>query len=359
MSLFYIQHSLNALNKKKGLPPGSPVYTGKEKHDEVNMNCISYDSDGVDEKELDNRSVFEDYIKEKKVGWFNITGLNNEDVYKHLATSFDIHSLVIEDIVNIYHRPKVEEFDKYLFVTLKMIHYDKVLDKIDLEQVSLILSLNFLVSFQEKEGDIFDPIRQRIKQSKGQIRIKKADYLLFCLIDIIIDNYFSVIEYVGNRIDELEENVLENPPKTFLTDVQDLKKQLVLLRKAVFPLREVIHFIEKGESKHVKKTSLKYFRDAYDTTLSLIDSIDTYRDMLGSLKDIYASGLSNKMNNIMKVLTIISSVFIPLTFIAGIYGMNFKYMPELEQPNAYFVVLGVMGLISIWSVYYFKKKEWL
>lgn len=351
--------SVRKVSRKIGLPPGSLVHVGEQKVDSVKMTVIDYSKDLFNEMPLSKIDACDQCNEQDSVSWININGLHDVSLMENVGKYFGIHTLVLEDIMNTKHRPKAEEYDDYLFFTLKMLHYNEETLEVENEQVSFILSDKTIISFQEKEGDVFEPIRERIRKGKGKVREKKTDYLVYLLIDIVIDNYYTVIEQLGNRLEDLEEIVLDNPPKDFLHTVQQLKRQLIMVRKAIYPLREAIGFMEKGEAKFVADDTLKYFRDVYDHTITVIDSVETYRDMLSSIKDIYLSSLSNKMNNTMKVLTIMASIFIPLTFIAGVYGMNFKYMPELDSPYGYIGVWIVMIFTALALIIYFKKKDWL
>lgn len=346
-------------SKKRGLPPGSLVYIGNERTEQVEIDLFHYNPEACHEMLLTDFSECASYITDPDPTWVNISGIHDAAVMEAVGSAFGLHNLVLEDIMNTDHRPKTEEFDEHIFFTLKMLMYDETTDTVDREQVSFILTRSALISFQEHKGDVFEPIRERIRQGKGRVREKKTDYLVYLLIDIVIDNYFSIIEQVGNRVDELEEIALTDPPADFLSTLQNLKKQLIILRKSVFPLRESIGFIEKGESKFIKKDTLKYFRDVYDHTISVIDAIETSRETLSAVKDIYLSTMSNKMNHTMKVLTVMASIFIPLTFIAGIYGMNFDHMPELHYEYGYEMVWVAMILVTLGMVVYFRRKGWI
>lgn len=351
--------TVRKVSNKIGMPPGSLIHVGEQKVDIAKMTVIDYAKELLSEMPLDKIEACDQCMEQDCVSWININGLHDVNLMENVGQYFGLHALVLEDIMNTKHRPKAEEYDDYLFFTLKMLHYNEETLEVENEQVSFVLGEYTIVSFQEKEGDVFEPIRERIRKGKGKVREKKTDYLVYLLIDIVIDNYYTVIEQLGTRLEELEEMVLDNPPKNFLSTIQQLKKQLIMVRKAVYPLREAIGFMEKGDTKFVADDTLKYFRDVYDHTITVIDSVETYRDMLSSIKDIYLSSLSNKMNNTMKVLTIMASIFIPLTFIAGVYGMNFKHMPELDSPYGYVGVWVAMIVTAITLIIYFKKKDWL
>jgi magnesium transporter len=261
--------------------------------------------------------------------------------------------------MNTGQRPKMEDFNDYLFIVLKMLSYDEEENETQTEQVSLILSSKFVLSFQESEGDVFDPVRERIRSDRGRIRKMGVDYLAYSLIDAIVDNYFMVLEKIGERIEDIEDELVKNPTPEVLHTIHRLKRELIFLRKSVWPLREVISRLERWESPLIDKSIDIYLRDVYDHTIQVIDALETFRDMLSGMLDIYLSSLSNRMNEVMKVLTIIATIFIPLTLISGIYGMNFRYMPELESPWGYPLVYTVMLAVSAVMLIYFRRKKWL
>lgn len=349
------------MSKKAGLPPGTLVHIGEKKIDKVKITVIDYSEENIEKKIIDNNNIADIYIYKDKptVTWINIDGLHNMDIIEKIGEHFNLHPLVREDIVNTAQRPKFEDFDQYIFIVLKMLSYNEEINTMESEQVSLVLGENYVLSFQEKEGDVFENIRERILSAKGRIRKMKADYLVYALIDALVDNYFTVLEYSGEDIEKLEEKLVNQPSTDSLRSIKNLKKDMIYLRKSVWPLREVVNNCTKGEIKLIKKGSLAYFRDIYDHTIQVIDTIESFRDMLSSLLDIYLSSISNKMNEVMKVLTIIATIFIPLTFIAGIYGMNFVYIPELKWKWGYFGFWGLITGLFIIMIIYFKRKKWL
>jgi magnesium transporter len=291
--------------------------------------------------------------------WINLDGIHNLEYVEKIGQKFDLHPLVLEDIVNTGQRPKVEDFSNYLYVVVRMLDYDDKRREINSEQVSLIIGSNFVISFQEKEGDVFDFVRERIRQNRGRIRKSGPDYLFYTLIDAIVDNYFIVLEKMGERIETQEEQLILKPLPRTMNEIHLLKREMILLRKSVWPLREVISGIERLDIKLISKTTDVFLRDVYDHTIQVIDTVETFRDMVSGMLDTYLSSVSNRMNEVMKVLTIIATIFIPLTFIAGIYGMNFQYMPELGWHFGYFAVVGVMVIIFVGMLFYFKKKKWI
>jgi len=323
------------------------------------ITIIDYDEKRFQEKQA--KSVEECFpFKDKPtVTWINVDGVRDAALVERIGKRFGVHPLILEDIVHTRQRPKMEDFGSYMFVVLKMIYFDEKIHKTRAEQISLILGKNFVISFQEREGDVFDQVRERIRRNQGRIRGMKADYLAYSLIDAIVDGYFAVLELVGDRIELLEKELVEDPKSATLNSIYKLKRETILLRKSVWPLREVASGLERGESPLIQKSTRVYLRDVYDHTIQVMDTIETYRDMLSGMVDLYLSSISNKMNEVMKVLTVIATIFIPLTFIAGVYGMNFKYMPELGMPMGYPAVLLGMLAVVILMLLYFRKKNWL
>ena len=335
------------------------MYVGREKKEQVKVTCISYDTTHFDEKEP--KTVDECFPLKVKpaINWINIDGVHKLDAIEKVGNYLKVHPLVLEDIMHTGQRPKMEDFDDYLFVVLKMLQYDDKTKETTTEQVSLILSTNCVVSFQENEGDVFDIIRERIRTDRGRTRKMGADYLAYSLIDAIVDNYFLVLEKIGEQIEDIEEDLIKNPTPEVLHTIHRLKRELIYLRKSVWPLREVISRLERWESPLIDKGIQIYLRDVYDHTIQVIDSLETFRDMLSGMLDIYLSSVSNRMNEVMKVLTIIATIFIPLTLITGIYGMNFRYMPELNSPWGYPLVYVVMLAVTGIMLMYFRRKKWL
>ncbi|NIM04979.1 MAG: magnesium/cobalt transporter CorA [Armatimonadetes bacterium] len=350
---------LTRSTKKIGLPPGALVHVGEKRTETVRISVLDYDEHHIEEKTqstLDECLAFKD---KPTVTWIDVTGLHDVKILERLGACYGIHPLVLEDILNTGQRPKLEDFGEYLFVVLKMLHHNVGKDELVSEQVSLILGSNFVISFQEAEGDVFDPVRGRIRNAKGRIRKVGADYLAYALLDAIVDNYFVVLEKLANRIEQVEEELVARPTLDTLQTIHKLKREMIFLRKSIWPLREVISGFQRLESSLICKDTEIYLRDVYDHAIQVMDTIESFRDILAGMLDTYLSSVSNKMNEVMKVLTIIATVFIPLTFVAGIYGMNFKYMPELEWHWSYPMVWGVMGAVAISMVVFFRKKGWL
>jgi len=346
-------------SKKSGLPPGTLVHIGEKKAETSKITLMDYDEDHFQEKEV--KTVEECFLLKEKptMTWVNVDGLHQVEILEKVGECYGLHPLVLEDILNTDQRPKMEDYGEYLYIVLKALNYSDKTNEIETEQISLILGSNFVFSFQEREGDTFDPLRVRIRNGKGRIRKMGADYLAYALLDSIVDNYFIILERLGEKIEFLEEELVTRPTPETLQTIHHLKRELIFLRKAVWPLREVINGLERGESSLVKESTQFYLRDVYDHTIQTIDSIETYRDMVSGMLDIYLSSVSNRLNSVMKVLTIIATIFMPLTFIAGIYGMNFKYMPELEWRWGYPLIWLVIVGIGVFMLIYFRKKRWL
>ena len=345
--------------KELGQIPGSVIYTGKKPEQELFIESFDYNKEHCIVKELNSVEEGFEYKHTDSITWINLNGLNHVNEIEKLGIHYDLHPLVLEDIVNISQRPKIDEYDDYLFVVLKMLYYDEN-EKIVSEQVSFVLGKNYVLSFQESEGDVFDSVRDRIRQAKGRVRNMQSDYLLYILIDAIVDHYFNVIEILGDKIEDFETAIFSgNIDDGVSQKIQNLKREILRVRRAIFPLREVISRIEKNENKLIQKKTITYYRDIYDHLIQVSENIDIYREMIWSLMDMYMTTISNKMNEVMKVLTIMASIFIPLTFIAGIYGMNFEYIPELQYKYSYFILWGVMIVMFIGMLIYFKRRKWL
>ncbi len=322
----------------------------------VILELITYDlKEHVRHADLSIDELLKEF-KPDKVNWINVDCVQEHALIEKLQAHFNLHNLLIDDILNDQ-RPKAEEYDDYLFFTLKMLYGIKGND-IDYEQISFVLGSNYLISFQEKEGDLFDAFRERIKLDQGKVRKKKADYLLYRLIDIIVDNYYVVLDNIGEQIEQIEEDVVENPTNQTFQKIQSLKKELIYLRKSVYPLRDALSRVIKDEYGFIEEDNIRYFSDVYDHVIHLIDSLETYKDLTSSLMDIHMNTMNTRMNEVMKVLTVISTIFIPLTFIVGVYGMNFDYMPELRWHYGYTAVWGVMTIIVIGMLGFFRYKRW-
>lgn len=347
-------------SRKAGLPPGSLIHIGDKKKEEVKITVIDYDEGNLQEKVITEIQECFTFKDKPTVTWINVDGIHKVEIPEKLGECYGFHPLIIEDILNSDQRPKMEDFGGYIYIVLKMLNLDSRTNSIISEQISLILGPNFVISFQEgHEGDVFNPVRERLRTGKGKIRKMGADYLAYSLIDSIVDNYFIILEKLGEKIESLEERLVTNPAGNVLREIHNLKREMLFLRKSVWPLREVISTMAKGESSLIHPSTGIYLRDIYDHTIHVIDTIETFRDMVSGMLDIYLSSISNRMNAVMKVLTIIATIFMPLTFLAGVYGMNFKYMPELEWKLGYPMIVLVMLIVALIMLFFFRKKKWL
>ena len=354
------REAIRRRSHKAGLPPGSFVHVGEQKVDKAEVTLFVYDEESVRERvSIEPEECRPEEIVGGAVKWVNVTGLHDVEVPKKLGDAYGLHPLTVEDILNTDQRPKLEVFDDYLFVVVKVLRAGRAGELIEGEQVSFVLGRDFLLSFQEGDEDVFGPVEQRIRQGKGRVRKQGADYLAYALIDSIVDHYFLLLEEMEDRIEQLESSLLQVSDSETLRDSQTIKKSLTFLRRSVWPLREVISGLQRDESDLVRSSTQVYLRDVHDHTIQVIDTIESFRELLAGILDLSLSALSNRMNNVMKVLTIIATIFIPLTFIAGVYGMNFKYMPELEWPWSYPAVMALMLVLGLIMVGYFKKKKWL
>jgi magnesium transporter len=350
---------LKQYQEKVGLAPGTLVHIGTGKSESVKVTLIEYDENHFEESTIENIEEYMPFSDKPGIKWLDVDSVHQIELIESFGNQFGIHPLTLADIVNTKHRPKMEDYGEYIYIVLKMIDYDEKNKSLLVEQVSVVFGNNFVITFQEHEGDLFDPIRERLRNGVGKIRNYGADYLAYSLMDTIVDNYFVILEKVGEDIEDIEEELLNNPSQDTLRKIHDLKREMIFLRRSVWPLREITGLMQRGETKLINDSTQIYLKDIYDHTIQVIDSIEAARDMLSSMMDVYLSSVSNKMNNIMKVLTIIATIFMPLTFIAGVYGMNFENMPELKWSWGYPAVLLLMFFISITMFIFFWKKKWL
>ena len=348
--------------EKIGLPPGSPIYIGEQKSELVEISVIDYGPDRFERTTVsDFQSIFA-FRDSSTITWINIDGLHDVNLIQSICDHFGVHPLVVEDILSTQQRPKIEVFDDYSFIVFKMLSYAE--REIRTEQISLILAENIVITFQEAPGDIFDPLRSRIETGHGRIRKRQTDYLAYAIMDVVVDNYFLITEAIGDEIEDLEESVLDNPDESFLEKLYFLRRKLIFLRKATWPLREVVSTMQRGEPAFIEETTLRFVGDLYDHTTQVIDAVETNRELVASILDVYLSMMSNRMNEVMKVLTIIATIFIPLSFLAGIYGMNFDTgasafnMPELGYRYGYIIFWIISVLIGGGLLLFFKRKKW-
>jgi magnesium transporter len=348
-------------SRKAGLAPGTLNGDGKNAHEKVELYLMHYNAEVLEEKEIGNIEEGFPYREKEGVTWINIDGVHKVDIIEKIGKQFNLHPLLLEDIAIGGQRPKIDDYEDHLFIVVKMLEYDDEKKEIKSEQVSFVFGENYVLSFQEEglEGDVFNPNRERLRTNKGKIRKSGPDYLIYSLIDTIVDNYFIILEKISERLEEMELKLISEPSPTLLQSIYKLKREIIYLRKSVWPLREVISRLERDDSPLIKDNTRIYIRDVYDHTIQVIDNMESYRDIISGMIDIYLSSISNKMNSIIKVLTMISTIFIPLTFIVGVYGMNFRFFPELEWKYSYFVVWGVMISIAVAMLFYFRKRKWL
>jgi magnesium transporter len=345
--------------KRVGAPPGTLHYTGPERTEPVKVHLIEYAGDILKETSLDSSADFAAIAAKDPVTWVNVDGLNDLGLTEAIGAGFDLHPLVQEDLVHTHQRPKLEEYEDYFFVVLRMLRLEDDRGTINSEQVGIVFGDRWVLSFQERAGDVWDPVRERIRGKSGRIRSRGADYLAYALMDAVVDHYFHILETFADTVEELEIQVLEEPTQETMHRIHNLRHEMLLVRRAIWPLRELANGLVRTESHLVAEETKVFLRDVYDHTVQVIDTAETLRDVVSGLMDLYMSSVSNRMNEIMKVLTIMASVFIPLTFLAGIYGMNFDNMPELGIPWAYPALLVFMAAIGVGLMLYFRKKGWL
>ena len=348
---------MTSIPENIGAPPGTLFYNGEVRTDKIKITLIEYNESDFFEDEFYDLSDCLSHVKPNMVKWINVEGLHNPDLVEKIGKIYNIHPLTMEDIVHVDQRPKFEDYEHYVVAIMKMISYS---DKVNSEQLAVILFENTVISFQEPHsGDAFDIIRTRLRQNKGRVRRLGPDYLAYALMDAVVDCYFMAIEKIGDRIEDIEEDIIDASDKKSLLELYHLKREMIYLRKQVWPMRDMINNMIRSETILINPTSDIYLRDLSDHVTRIIDTVETYRDLLSGIMDIYLSTNANKMNEVMKVLTIMSSIFIPVTFIAGVYGMNFDNMPELRTQNGYYITWGVMLSVIIGLLIYFKRKKWM
>ena len=346
--------------KKIGLVPGAVVFTGNKKVEKVLIHYMQYDEQHIEEKVLDSHSkstLAPSPID--KIDWYDVRGMHDTDLIERFGENFKIHPLILEGIVDIYQRPKFEEYANGVFITLRALHFNKTTYEVQKEHVAIYFNTGFIATFQETASDLFSTVRERLNASKGRIRQRNSDYLAYALIDTLVDNYYIVLEDMEEVIEILEEKIILDETTNSKNEIHRLKKRLLQIRKSIAPLREAISRFSKTESEFVNESSHVFTRALYEHTVQIMDTVDSYRDVLNGLQDLYISEVSFRMNKVMQLLTLISVIFIPLTFLAGIYGMNFDNIPELHYKYGYFVLLGVMFVTSVVLLFIFKRKKWL
>lgn len=344
--------------RAKNQPPGTVTYTGKKIELKTKLEIIDYSKEFYERFQTNELHDALRYEDESHVTWININGLSDTEAIMSLSNHFELHPLIQEDIVAIHQRPKIDEYDDYIFIVFKMLEYNQE-GEFSTEHISLVLGKDYVLTFQEAERDVFEELRERIEQGRGRIRSAGSDYLAFSILDAVVDNYFTTIEFLMNKLDILEDKLLDQEEDaTIPLEIQELKREILKMRRVVYPLREVISRFEKMDSELIVPRTYKYIRDLYDSIVQVNESIETHRDLIWGLMDMYLTTINNKMNEVMKVLTIMASIFIPLTFLTGIYGMNFDNMPELHWRYSYYAVLGLMVVIISFLIWYFKRKKW-
>ena len=353
-----MSNSLHTRRAKAGLPPGTLMPLGERRVARTTLTLIEYNAERFAERVLPDTEACRELKNTSAVHWLNIEGLHDVDVIQRVGEIFGIHPLVLEDIVTVGQRPRMEDYGDYLYIVVKMLYRSGDQQQIVSEQVSLILGSFGVLSFQEIEGDVFNPTRERIRAAKGRVRSSGPDYLAYRLLDAVIDNYFIILEDVSDRVELIEDQVADRPEPGVIHDIHRLKRDMIFLRKALWPVREVVGGLEKSESDLIAQSTEIFLRDAYEHTIQVIDTVETLRDTLSSALDIYLSSMSNRMNEIMRVLTVMSTLFIPLTFIVGVYGMNFEHMPELTWRYGYLGVWCVMAATVIVMTLYFRRQKW-
>ncbi|MDP2365844.1 MAG: magnesium/cobalt transporter CorA [Ignavibacteria bacterium] len=345
--------------KKIGLDPGSLIYVGDKEKQPITITLFDYKAEHFTEKKILSVEDLLAYKQSETTSWINIDGVHEVEVLEKIGKHFDIHPLTLEDILNTNQRPKLDEYPNYLYIVLRMFFYDSEDKSLKNEQVSLILNKNFLITFLEDAGDVFDPVRERLRKAATKMREYGTDYLAYALIDSIVDSYFHILEKIGEEIEGLEEALVLEPSKNDLQVIHLLRREMILLRRAIWPLREVISSMQRNENEFIEERTRIYLRDVYDHTIQVIDTIESYRDLIVGMLDTYMSSISNKLNEVMKVLTVISTLFIPLTFLAGVYGMNFRHFPELRYdwmyPWGFWIIT---FLVVAGMAVFFKRKKW-
>ncbi len=342
-----------------GAPPGALTHTGLRKVDKVRIRLLEYDTEGAWERELSGVTEALATRNPSLVGWLNVDGLHDPEVLRELRDHFGLHLLAMEDVASVGQRAKLDDYEDSIFLSLPVLSFHRESMTVEVEQLSLILGPNWVLTFQEREGDVLEPVRERLRAAHGRIRGRGADYLAYALADAVVDRYFGILEQLGDAAEGLEGRVLESPTPEALLGVNHLKRELLVLRKSVWPVREALSVFARTESSLVSEGTQVFIRDVHDHVIQIIDTVETLRDLASGMSDLYLSSVGQRTNEAMKVLTVMASIFIPLTFIAGVYGMNFESMPELGIPWAYPALLGVMLALAGSMLWYFKRKKWV
>jgi magnesium transporter len=346
-------------SRTAGLPPGTVVPIGARTDQPTRMSVISYDETSCEETDLASREACPAIRPPPQVTWINVVGIGDAEALSQLGQCLSLHPLVIEDIANTDQRVKVDDYGDYLYIVARMVDWDDEAREVTSEQVSIIVGANWVVSVQEAPPDPFQPIRQRLRENKARARKMGADYIAYALLDTIVDNYFQALEQLADRIESLEDELVVNPTQEILQEIHRLKREMIVFRRAAWPMREVLGSLERHDSPLIGSEVDAYLRDVYDHTVQVIDTIETFRDMLSGMLDIYLSSVSNRLNAVMKVLTIIATIFIPLTFLAGVYGMNFRHFPEITWQWGYLAFWVVCVIVAGWMLLVFHRRRWI
>lgn len=344
--------------RKTGAGPGALVHIGRPSDARAAIRVMSYDVDGLHEQRIDDPAHWRDCLSAARVAWLSVDGVHQAELVEGLGKTLDLHPLVMEDILNTDQRPKVEDYEGYLYIVLRMLRYDAELRQIHSEQLSVVLGEHFVLSLQEHPSDVFDGLRERLRAGR-RVRSMHADYLAYSLIDAVVDHYFVALEQLGDELEALEDELVSAPTPDTLRRIHHFKREVLLLRKAVWPLREVLGRLARDDSTLISTDTRLFLRDVFDHSVHVLETIDTFRELLVGMLDVYLSSVSNRMSEVMKTLTLIATIFMPLTFVAGVYGMNFEFMPELRWPWAYPLVLATMLVIAVGLVWFFRRKRWL
>lgn len=352
------QKSTKPQPQKTGMPPGTAVYVGEQLPSAFSLQLVEYDAENFEEKHILDAEQVRSCATSSRISWLNIDGVSDISSLRTIAGFFTLHPLLLEDIANTNQRPKCEEYPEHLFFVLRMFRFAEDREIIS-EQVSLVLGKDYVLSFQESQGDVFEPIRDRLRHSKGRVRNAGADYLAYALIDVIVDHYFLIMEHFEERLEGIEDELMQNPQADTLQRIYQGRREALDLRRAIWPLREALANLAKTDSPLLAKETRLYLRDAMDHAERVIEAIELYRETVATMTEIYLGTMSERLNQQTKMLTIIATIFIPLTFIAGVYGMNFRIMPELEWRYGYFLVLAFMAAVALGMLYYFRRRGWL
>jgi len=356
--LSQLKRKLRQRTEKAGIPPGTLQFSGEKRVESVLITRYEYDTGAWDERHATSLDEIGTEKRLNSVLWINIDGLHQTDVIAAIGERYQIHPLVLEDILHTDQRPKLENYGHYLYLVVKMFEERDKDGSVGSEQISFILLGDILITFQEKPGDVFDPIRQRIRKNQGILRKETADYLLYALLDVLVDRYFAILEKIDETVDAIDASMSEQPSETILEEIHDAKRTLIFLRKNAWPLREVLYECRNRDNPMIGATTKTYFKDVYDHCIHVLDTLEIMKDLLSEMTELFLTRSSNRTNETMKFLTIISTIFMPLSFIAGVYGMNFLAMPELKWEYGYPVILGAMGGITLLMIFLFKRKRW-